>query len=225
MKTQNNMKLQIIETEDYILAVSDGKIKQYNWCINLDNNYIFQATYTDVNSIYAKNVSCKVNGDFKKIIAYQPKGNAKELDLPLLPEMVVEDDVEKSYYIENSKDWDKETHERHGDFLKEDARIYAKGHKAATKVYSEADLSEAIKMAVKGMLDSPAKGWTTITDEIIQSIKQPKTPEWFVAETENKLVLNLGIDVYDPNTHVVSNELKTTIINGKTYCVGCYLCD
>jgi hypothetical protein len=29
------------------------------------------------------------------LIAYLPKGNAPELDLPLLPEIVVEDDVEK----------------------------------------------------------------------------------------------------------------------------------
>jgi hypothetical protein len=45
----------------------------------------------------------------------------------------------------------------------------------ANQLYSEEDMRKAIKMAIKGMLDSGVKGWTTITeDEIIQSIKQSK---------------------------------------------------
>jgi hypothetical protein len=64
------MKLEIIETRDYILSVSK----------NLD-----QLLYnTSIQELITK-------GHVK---AHLPKGNAPELDLPLLPEMGVEDDAE-----------------------------------------------------------------------------------------------------------------------------------
>jgi hypothetical protein len=74
------MKLQIIETENYILAVSDEKI-------------VYPEPYFVSNSLgdRIETAETKPSGVVKKIIAYQPKGNAPELDLPLLPEMVVED--------------------------------------------------------------------------------------------------------------------------------------
>jgi hypothetical protein len=50
-----------------------------------------------------------------------------------------------------------------------------------------------------------------LKDEFIQSLKQP-TPKWFVADVENKIAL-------DGHT-VIGQELKITIINGKTYLVG-----
>jgi hypothetical protein len=55
-------------------------------------------------------------------------------------------------------------------------------------------------------------------DEIIQSLKQPKTPKWFVAEKETKYKPKQKIE--DPPYEDV---LKTTTINGKTYLVGTYL--
>jgi hypothetical protein len=49
---------------------SDEKIKQYDWCLNTKTKNIFQATFTDVNSIYAINPSCKYEDSdkVKKII-------------------------------------------------------------------------------------------------------------------------------------------------------------
>jgi len=64
--------LEIIETPDYILAISDNTpLKSYEGFYYLDGK-IF---HTDK---YCLQTGCK------SIIAYQPKGNAPELDLPLL---------------------------------------------------------------------------------------------------------------------------------------------
>ena len=86
------MKLKIIETAEYYLAVSDEEIKEESTGLFYDFNY---------NKITKK--ARNVSGDkyfsirnIKKILAHQPKNNnAPELDLPLLPEMVVENEVEK----------------------------------------------------------------------------------------------------------------------------------
>jgi hypothetical protein len=72
-------KFEIVETADYILAVSDEEIQTGYYYNDLDNElrkgYAEQSYHTSV-------------------IAYAPKGNALELEgLPLLPEMGVEDDV------------------------------------------------------------------------------------------------------------------------------------
>lgn len=57
----------------HLYITNDDEIKELNWSINLENNHVFQATYTDVNSIYAKNSSCKIKGICKKIIATTDK--------------------------------------------------------------------------------------------------------------------------------------------------------
>ena len=75
------MRLEIIETPDYILAVSDEKP-------TVGNQFIYE---TDTQTI---NTTCSdyTPNEFDFIIkAYQPKGNAKELDLPFLPEVFRQD--------------------------------------------------------------------------------------------------------------------------------------
>ena len=86
------MKLQIIETADYILAVSDEEIKVDDYVFDnfCEINLVLKIRKCDFDSSHYR------NKNWKKIIAYLPKNNdASELDLPLLPEMVVEDNVEK----------------------------------------------------------------------------------------------------------------------------------
>jgi hypothetical protein len=60
--------------------------------------------------------------------------------------------------------------------------------------------------------------------DIIKSLQQPKYPIAFEREMERKLVLNLGVDVFNPNTHVYSDEPKTIINSeGRVELVGKYI--
>jgi hypothetical protein len=231
------MKLEIIETDDYILGVSDEKIKDGDFCYHTGRNifYLFEKKVG-----WAKEFDALV-----KPIAHQPKGNAPELDLPLLPEIVVEDDDEIIAW-ENAVNLFLKLENREAN-LADDRDLLVVGamhetYKAATKGYSEEDLRKAIDFAIK----YTDKGLTTdIVSEIlgidcsgnleettqlfIQSLKQPKTPKWFVAEIEEVCRLMSADIVEKENWTKVENSkstyqrLKTTTINGKTYLVGSYL--
>jgi len=194
-------KFKIIETEDYVLAVSDEEIEKW---------------YLDDVGTVRKGVTWdkeywSVRKDYKKIIAYKPKNNAFELDLPLLPEIVVEDDVEKFDKIitEESEYWYKAT----GSLTSVEIvkKAFSMGLKSATKIYSKQDLMKAIKMARQYSND--VAGFAD--EEIIQSFKT-HTPKWFVAEMEEECG-------YSTNGYYSNIVLKTTTINGKTYLLGTYL--
>jgi len=280
-------KFRIIETKDYILAVSDEEIK--------DGDYVYQINFEKTNpqviqcvKTFQTKIANDKNGSYTKfrIIAYQPKDNAPELNLPLLPDMVVED--EKSFIEKGKKHWNLEIlKEVEGGYVKsstikylidkvientweqckryfnkmvveEDVekktnrkvckckRAYENPlseicslcwnelypdekdevkeedlieSKAATRVYSEEDLREALDLLCKSF----DKGYPRKldldfqeADRIIQSLKQPKTPKWFV--TEMNTWFKNGYD-----GTIVPTTLKTTTINGKTYLVGKYL--
>lgn len=87
-------KFKIIETEDYFLAISDKEIKENEQNITNGRVIFNYSDFSEYSLEYANNY-------WEKIIAYLPKNNAKELDsLPLLPEIIVEDNVEKLNEIE-----------------------------------------------------------------------------------------------------------------------------
>lgn len=88
-------KFKIIETPDYILVVSDedasnsyiyftgtptGIYKTGIKYKNYNNDEFYEDAITGMSDTYFAKIS-------KKIIAHQPKGNAPELDLPLLSEI------------------------------------------------------------------------------------------------------------------------------------------
>jgi hypothetical protein len=78
-------KFRIVETEDYILAVSDEETTGFE-----NNIWVFKnGRFWLWNNTMALQSNCKPN----KVIAYKPKGNTPELDLPLLPEMVINKDI------------------------------------------------------------------------------------------------------------------------------------
>jgi hypothetical protein len=213
------MKLQIIETPDYILVVSDKiedginpKVLYFDNKIDKNNIYKSSEMFTE-NPIYL--YVSGIDDNFRtvrKIIAYQPKNNAPELDLPLLPEMVVEDDVEKlahNYLNENYEYvWDDG-----------DVKTFIEGYKAATKVYNEEDLRKAY---TKGFSEGIIKGTCNMVykhetfDEYLKLIKESKTLKWFVAEMEEECG-------YNSNGYYSSIVLKTTAINDKIYLTGTYL--
>jgi hypothetical protein len=217
-----NNKFKIIDISDYILAISDEEILPKD--LIESNDAIYKCTTVNENEVivYEKNkYAGSLNPeDCKKIIAYQPKNNALELDLPLLPEIVVEDDVEKLA--------EKIVEEAFGEKGMDDAKelcrdFWIDGYKSASKVYSEEDLRKAFQAGDTYRYHENG-GFRSIPsdvldeDEFIQSLKQFKTTKWFVAEVEDRETLARASG-FSLKTDPV---LKTTTINGKTYLVGTY---
>ena len=193
-------KFKLVETEGYRLAVSDGERKVGNYALDLTEDMGLKHDVFKVDKATLK----FANQECKKIIGYQPKGNASELDLPLLPD--VEDDVEKLAEISSELQEGTYTPQhkityKHG---------FIDGHKAASKVYSEEDLIDFATFRNGGNVNEEFQLW--------KSLKQPK---WFVAEI---------IDTNSYNSEVLTGsydsgnfQLKTTIINNKIHLVGTYL--
>jgi hypothetical protein len=204
-------KFKIVETPDYILAVSDEKIKINDLYYLPRTNNVRKC----VNDPTELNLERHLG--LLKIISYQPKNNAPELDLSLLPEIVVEDDVEKFVKLDVALDLfnDQNLHLLSGgSVLIKLQNITNNLQKAATKIYSEEDLINGILYGMKkgleiNKVDEKDPDWVR---NYVKSLKQPRTPKWFVAEMEDKIAL-------DGHT-LIGKELKTTTINGKTYLVG-----
>jgi hypothetical protein len=127
------MKLQIIETPEYILAVSNEEITGFE-----NNIWVFKG-----NRLWLWNNKMALRSNYKpnKVVGHQPKGNAPELDLPLLPEMVVED------YIQNVIEplLKKKAEENNTIDLDAYALGLVDSYKSATKVYSDEDLRKAFE--------------------------------------------------------------------------------
>jgi len=217
---RNNMqtKFKIVETENYVLAVSDEEIKTNTYWIYICP--INGLDYGDNNNPVVKNNLPKSwfdklhdRANYKKVIGYISKNNAPELDLPLLPEIVVEDDVEKlalNKFPITKADYD--FNEDENQYFRE---IWIEGHKTATKVYSEEDVRKAIEIGEKCIILNSRGSYLEskqLKESFIQSLKQP-TPKWFVAEME-------GYKINGMIDEATSYRLKTIIINGKTYLVG-----
>jgi len=208
-------KFKIIETEEYILAVFLIPSKKGQLCYDIIDNTIFTKEYDSIPHPLSNDNPVNEN-NYLPIVAYQPKNNAPELDLPLLPEMAVEDDVEKLaeiYAEENAKDNNISYHNLYSPL----EYAFKAGHKAATKVYREEDLRKAIEIGEKCIILNSRGSYLEskqLKESFIQSLKQP-TPKWFVAEMQTT-----KSEVFRENDNVPYATLKTTTINGKTYLVG-----
>ena len=214
-------KFKIIETESYVLAVSDEettedlKRVERDWYYNIISNKV-----TSLNNITPND---------KKIITYQPKGNAPELDLPLLPllpEIVVEDDVKKL-----AEDlWEKEYKDLESSRMKRlFISAYTQGYKSATKVYSEKDLLFFGKFCIENNVCEEENRYYQYFELLNLWNKQPKTPEWFVAEMEQVILKDpnscehyIEVGCIEDICTCYTFKLKTTTINNKTYLVGHY---
>ena len=149
------------------------------------------------------------------LVGYQPKNNAPELDLPLLPDMVVEDDVESiidSLLIERGEHPTRVRNAIYG----EERKLAKDTYKTATKTFSEKDLIKAMDYGRYNMKHHTEVGH----NDFIQYLKKSKTPKWFVAGT---VTMNKGYTDKKDYPYQECEVLKTTTINGKTYLVGKYL--
>jgi hypothetical protein len=222
------MKLQIIETPDYILAVSDEEIKENDYFhLDMSDNNRPDEIHQMGNNKWSKTGGINFSQSSawtrccKKIIAYAPKNNASELDLPLLPEMVVEDDANKLPDFLYKNQYGCILSGVHGD---SDVTNEWNNYKAETKKYSEEDILGAMEIGFelgRNFNDDDPNiglGWLIHQkDNYIQSLKQP-TPKCFVAEMQTT-----KSEVFRENDNAPYAVLKTTTNNGKTYLVGTYL--
>jgi hypothetical protein len=191
-------KFKIIETENYLIATSTK---------DFETNYY----YNEFDK--ALRIGTVRQPYHKSVVGYYSKDNSIELDLPLLPqlpEIVVEDDVEKLF----NKSW----MSGYSKFDSDIGKSFELGHESATKVYSEDDLRKAIELSRVTYQDK-SFGKTMFKykpGEVIQLTKDSKTPEWFVTEMEY---------IHDdsvPYLKTKGKRLKTTTINNKAYLIGHY---
>jgi hypothetical protein len=145
-------KFKIIETENYLIATSTK---------DFETNYY----YNEFDK--ALRIGTVRQPYHKSVVGYYSKDNSIELDLPLLPllpEIVVKDYVEKlaeSYYTQ---------------IRLAERTAFKFGYKAATKTYNEDDLKKAYN---KGFSEGVIKGTCSMVykhesfEEYIQSLKQP----------------------------------------------------
>jgi hypothetical protein len=230
------MKYNIIKTDNYLLLVDDSEINinQYVYCnfgyiekvMDIINEWVYHTNTLGKNPIK----------HYKKIIAHLPLNNSPILEsVDLLPPL--EDDIEKleiEYFRELeerrevAKNFKGQVAGRHPDAFGHSEmmhmnRGYIEGYNKAKEKYkyTEEDIANAIKIAKDSMgVDNDGETCYShlSTEQIIQSLKESKSPKWFVAEMEE-------VAKPMPWIHIKTLELKTTTINGKTYLVGKYYND
>jgi hypothetical protein len=206
------MKLERIEITDYTLWVSDEEYKKNEIIVETKLGWIMKATEHGLPNY---------NPNKKKVIAYQPKtDNAPELDLPLLPQIIVEDDIARIVDKEFADEFKIAQYAMPAIWYDFKLKII-KFLNAATKKYSEEDLKKAILMARRHDVDlHDGKGCTLIPqnteDEIIQSLKKSK-PKYFLPEFETVTKGTNEFDFYEESV------MKTEVVDGKTYLKGKYL--
>lgn len=160
------MKLELIKTSRYLLAVDDSKINVNDWF------------YLDDANVIAKYIDADPVKEALKIIAYLPLNNAPILEgVPLLPP--IEDDVESMSYnpsLEYKKMYDDANT---FDFKKG----FVEGYNKAKEKYkfTEEDMRQAFR---SGFIYSNLH--EVNENSYIQSLSQPKTPTHFEFEVVPK---------------------------------------
>jgi hypothetical protein len=208
------MKHELIKTENYLLVLSDENIKVGDWyLVNQYGRGLLLCTQpaTEEDIKHQRKYDCKL------IIAHLPLDGAPYLDgVDVLPD--IEDNeilqyISKNYYKVNSFD------ELNGELLAVCNAIL--NTKEAYK-YTEEDMERAIYMGRKGKIyqvshDEVDIDGTYTTQEIIQSLNQPKLPIAFECGMEVKEIENAAevLNVSIPKT--------TTNSEGRTEWVGKYL--
>ena len=216
-------KFKIIETEDYILAVSDEAGNQGVYRLEYMPHKPHCYTRIYCNKLKNSTVALWDKGIWKgeagftyEIIGYQPKGNTPELELPFLPQIIVKNDVEKLFIEKSNIPYFPSD-------LKETCNWWFKeGYKSATKKYSEGDLYTAFNVGrTYEKSNHKGVGQSELID-YIQSLNQPK---WFVADRQKLYhAKRKGITEFQDTKGYYYWILKTeTNSEGKPELVGTYL--
>jgi hypothetical protein len=201
-------KLEIIETTEYTLAVSNEALKENDYALDLteDMGLKYDVFIVDKATLKFANQECK------KIIAHKPKRDAKELEGVLLI-LKEEDEVEK---LANDL-WDEL-----GVFTEGDKHLwlggFRNGYKAGGKKYSKNDLRRAFNYGtnegynyrcLEEMDEDPDELSEEDWNSFIKNLKQHK---YFIAE--------IGKTHCDRCPNGFEEYLLTKVIDGKTYLKG-----
>jgi hypothetical protein len=179
------MKYDIIKTDKYLLVVDDSEIKPLDWCVNIKTSSVFH--------FYTKRGL--VNDD-KKIIAHLPLNNSSILNgVNLLPPL---EDNNKEVWNEGLEDvLNKLPYTKHLDDGQYNDGVITGfeagaiwGHNKAKEKYkwTDEDIANAITIAKNSMgVDNDGETCYShlSTEQIIQSLQQPKYPIAF--ECEDKI--------------------------------------
>jgi hypothetical protein len=198
------MKHEIVYTDDYALIVSDEQIEDVRphkgkyhledgLTINKFPNYL-----TDL-------------GACKLIIAHRPLTDAPILGgVPLLPELSKEDDVVelalRTYPFGNSE---------------RNALITGYNKAKETYKYTEEDLRKAIDMATTRRHEDTVLFFRS--DEIIQSLQQPKRPKYFETVCDcqecgaNKTDLSLDMGCENKIATITNSQGQTELVGEYIY--------
>ena len=188
------MKKELIKTPEYLLVVDDSEIKEGDYYLSKISDDVFRR---GIGGHWIENYDKKM---YHKIIAHLPLNNSPILEgVPLLPLLKVEDDVftdAQEYAIES------------GSPNKEARRKgYVDGYNKAIEKYKFTVEDAKYLFECGRNFQINADITFTVARE---HLSQPKIPTHFEFEIERKSVLNLGIEPFNPNTHVYTNEPKTT---------------
>jgi hypothetical protein len=179
----NEILLERVETPDYILWVSNEEIKKS--CYFFNGERILQASrITDI--VIDNEGQWSEIKSSKKIITYQPKGNAKELDLPLLPEVVVKNpisedriycvDVQNFEYATAPQTWDDKK------FISEakiQGNVYSLEGFIAAFNKTEINQDNLIIRHIKA-------------DKVVEADVEKLALEWFVEANKKEIIFDSG---------------------------------
>lgn len=183
------MTTKLIQTEKYLLLIDEeAEIKENEWCFLKENHYV-NGGVGKYNTAKAIGYGIHNTGFFGKIIAYYPlTEEAKELDLPLLPNPFKEVDIEQKMFdaIQKARGNDFKT------FYKLAAKNCAEIAEQS-KQFSLEDVKKAIEMAREYEFIQFGGGDTEskyTEEEIIQSLSTQQLPKFFIPEVyQNELYI------------------------------------
>lgn len=223
------LKTKLIQIEDYLLLINEeAEIKEGD-IVYRDTGVVFKITNERIS--YYREVIPKTVHKIYKCLAYYPlTKEAKELDLPLLPNPFEEVDIERladKWFLINNYNKEDLIHSHTIPNCITNKNLFIEGYKAAqSKQFSLDDMRKAIEMAREQDCSNfeyygfCEKSYTD--EEIIQSISTQQLPSEFIPEYEN---VDIG-ELVDMNGNYNGENVKQlkTITNseGREELVGTY---
>lgn len=224
------MKHKIIKTDNYLLVVDDSEIKinntVYVYCSEIEVEEI-RTVYGYYNEQFLFNDKSQIHIDYcKKIIAHLPlNGYAILKDVPLLPPLEVDDDIEElaeQKYSEQSKSYEDDLNDPFYNYPKYLKIGFVDGYNKAKE--SERNnltpFKNLIALIENGLLKGTIETNLMIDQEInickeyLNKQSQPKTPTHFEVEMGTK---------YFEDSRWETHPILVTNQQGQTQLVGRYI--